>query len=116
MFQYSQVGHPCLVISKVPALPRCSLCPWCAPSQAGTSPVLAKGTRFWRVALLSEQGQSPLELQLHLECQADNWWASNVPVVFVPAVPKVKGTSVFSLSKHDCTKGNGWIVLLAPQK
>lgn len=90
--------------------------PRCAQSQAGTSPVLAKGTRFWRVALLSEQGQSPLELQLHLECQADNWWASNVPVVFVPAVPKVKGTSVFCLSKHDCTKGKGWIVLLAPQK
>lgn len=27
-------------------------------------------------------------------------------VVFVPAVFEVKGTSVFFLSKHDCTKGN----------
>lgn len=78
--------------------------------------MLAKGARFWRVALLSEQGQSLLEPQLYLEWQAENWWASNVPAVFVPAVPKVKGTSVICLSKHDCTKGNGWIVLLASQK
>lgn len=46
--------------------------PWCAQSQAGTSPVLAKVARFWRVSLLSEQGQSPLEPQLYLECQAEN--------------------------------------------
>lgn len=77
--------------------------------------MLAKGARFWRVALLSEQGQSPLEPQIYLECQADNWWASNVSVVFVPAVPNVKRTTVFCLSKH-CTNGNCWIVLLASQK
>lgn len=78
--------------------------------------MLAKGARFWRVALLSEQGQSPLEPRVCLECQADNRWASNVPVVFVPAVLNVKGPTVFCLGKHDCTKGNRWIVLLASQK
>lgn len=35
--------------------------------------------------------------------------------VFVPAVFKVKGTTVFFLSKHNCTKGNSGLVLLASQ-